>query len=188
MSILNRLVLILVFIGSVGCAPVQDEPGSKTTGKDYFFDIRSYIEQETARLASENKKLEKTIWIGEQKETKVLDSVDWKEELRLFSDSDINRPAWTEKYEGDTLLADPGRVRTIHYKAVDPGLRVQQLTVTFDSNGIIDQLEVKKTLNSLIERIDQYLIYQPESGYELQEKSESSLNTIRDVRIKAQFQ
>src|SRR5687768_7668639 len=63
-----------------------------------YFDLKAYFKADSGRLSKLNKPILKTVThngVTERKEVKIDD---WARELSLFSQSDINKPAWRDSY------------------------------------------------------------------------------------------
>lgn len=185
-----RLIIALLLLGPIlfSCenGPVSSDDSLQS--KDYFFDAKGYFAEESTRLAEAGKGLVKEIWFNGEEERLESDSLDWDKELELFLKADINRPAWTEKYTGDTTLSSAGTPERISYTAQEEELRIQQMDISFDPSGKIDEIYIQKEINSLIEKVSQKLNYRPQEGYELSEKSSSNWKGEKEIRIKAFFQ
>jgi len=171
------------------CSPPPGVPVEKgALDQGYFFSTSDFFEREAERLSSLDRTLTKTVWVNSQQESQTLDSVNWEAELALFRKADINRPAWTEKYRGDTLYYEDRSAKTFYYEANSPDLQVRRLEVHWGESGQVKQIDIHKTTKSLIETVEQDLRYQPDSGYQLRERSSSWLDRDSEIRIVARFE
>ena len=82
-----------------------------------YFDLKSYFENEKTRLAAISN-FKKTTVVDGKEETKQLETINFDNELRIFAEADINRPAWFDKYLIDSILQD-GNLTRIDYTAKD---------------------------------------------------------------------
>ena len=85
-------ILCLFFL--ISCK--NDSPKTAAELKP-FFDVRGYFKAEIERL-KDVKKVKKTVEVNGKREEKIVEITNWNEELAPFISSDINRPAWLDKY------------------------------------------------------------------------------------------
>ncbi len=149
-----KYILILFFsIILVSC----DDPIPKSNKK--YFDIKSFFEREAQRLSSIKKGVEKTVSRNGYKETRKFNSLNWMNEFNLFIESDINKPAWKDRYQ----ISQKNNF-TI-YMALDSNLRTRYILIKRKTNGTIDYIEIlNKTINSLYQSSEQ-LTYLVDSVY-----------------------
>jgi hypothetical protein len=86
-----KKILLISFI-FISCNKEKD-----LTYKKYF-DLRGFSESILQKLEKQKPKVTKTWQIGSQKETKVTEKIDWKKELSLFVESDLNKKAFINSY------------------------------------------------------------------------------------------
>ena len=93
--------------------------------KKEYFDLKDFFNQEIARLEKSNDSFKKTVKIGDKSETQTPKEVDWKQELQIFVESDINKTAWFDKYQKDTTE------NKITYTAQDDNLKIRSIHLHF---------------------------------------------------------
>lgn len=150
-----------------------------------FFDLKGFFEAEAASLNAEKMNVQKTIRHNGKEETQVTQIADWKEELRMFSDSDINRPAWREKYSLDSTDLGDG-LTLLHYKAIDKTLTTQVLDVKKRKDKVHSILIVNKISNDIYES-QQYLTYIPNQSYTIEKIQDVVLFDKDEYNIQVKY-
>jgi hypothetical protein len=90
---LTLIILISGFFVS-GC---ENEAAQQKTINTYF-DLKGLIENQIVYLNERKPKVTKTIVLNGKKEINSSASIDWKKELELFTQADINKPAYKNSY------------------------------------------------------------------------------------------
>lgn len=87
-----------------------------------FFDVKGFIEGKITELDSEKPLVSKNMVIGEEHSQLSSKDIDWKKELELFVQADINKPAYRQSYEvsrPDSMTyqytVKPGTYLPVHY-------------------------------------------------------------------------
>ena len=130
-----------------------------------FFDLRGYILAETNRLSAAKTKVEKTISLNGKTETKKIDDINLMNDLRLFREADINKPAWVDKYETQQQALSAGHTLT-NYVATDSSLIVRRLTVEQDQ-GATTRIEIERHTGTVLSDGRHLLTYAPARGYDV---------------------
>jgi hypothetical protein len=164
-SLLAWLAGGLFFISALtACAPDQ----KATTAGLKYFDVKGYFHRDSARLTRLNKPVFKTVYHNGTTQSKKVHIDNWGTELSLFSESDINRPAWKNSYsviaEGDILI----------YKAKDPELKTREILIKQLNGKVVYMLIYNKIKNPLYTN-EEELTYFPDSLYQI--------NKIQTVRL-----
>jgi hypothetical protein len=183
----NLFILSILILASWSCSGDLD-PRQTNNSREYFFDATSFFEEESKRLETENARLKKIVRLDGKEESRIQADIDWEAELAPFRNSDINRPAWTDKYRGDTLYYEKGGAEQFIYQALGEDLLVQQMEVHWSPAGQVERILIRKRISSLIEQVQQELQYRPVEGYTFVEKSQSRWKPDRDLKIEAFFQ
>ncbi|TXF89021.1 hypothetical protein FUA23_12085 [Neolewinella aurantiaca] len=130
-----------------------------------FFDLEGYIAAESARLSSLRPKVEKTITLNGETEAKEITDINFENDLRLFKEADINKPAWHDKYDTKEKTLSAGHVIT-SYLARDSSLTVRRLMVEQDQKATI-KVEIERHTGSVLSDGHHLLTYEPARGYEV---------------------
>lgn len=145
------------------CSEEKKEPASK----GIYFDLAGYFKAEGEKLNSQKPGVTKTIIKDGEKETKILsDSIDWKKELKIFADADINKPAWKQSFRTDTLK--DGNNYIISCKTTDEKIPVKEIAVVTDSVWQPIQIFIKRIAKNFLYNSQQSLYYVPGKYYRLE--------------------
>ncbi len=77
------LFLLLLF----GCIDKAKEQRPELT----YFDLKGYFDREVSRLSKSNPVITKSVKVNDSTEAKTIKIGDWKRELSIFYDADINK-------------------------------------------------------------------------------------------------
>lgn len=154
-------LLILLPVIVQACAP---EPGREDTPRP-FFDLEGYITTEAERLAGRGTRVEKTITLNGKTETRELDKPDFANDLRLFREADINKPAWFDKYATEEKALSAGHKITT-YLAQDSSLIVRRLRIEQDQ-GVPIRVDIERHTGTVLSDGRHRLSYEPARGYEV---------------------
>ena len=175
------LLGLLACITSMGCTP---DFSKALPEKNKFFDLKSYFQQEKLRLKNVNGFTKKTT-IDKSDEVHHFDTLNLVEELQIFENSDINRIAWFDKYSTDSIFVDT-KIRSIHYKALDPKLKTQEIKIDFGEDGP-SKIHINNLSVSTILESTQKLFYQPLIGYTIESWQKMILSEEKEVIVDVQF-
>lgn len=134
-----------------------------------YFDIRGFFEKEAIRLQKQGPLIEKKAVHSSQPETKKIKLTDWKTELELFRESDINKPAWRDSYRAIKNGTD------IDYVAVDSSLRTRKISIRFSNSGNPTHIFILNKTTNLLYSTHEELNYHPDSLY--------SIRKNQDIRV-----
>ncbi|MCU0471016.1 MAG: hypothetical protein MUF58_20720 [Arcicella sp.] len=83
-------IIILLF---TSC---QNDPKESKIKK--YFDLKTIIEQQIKQLDTQKPTVKKIITIGQTTENQTIKISDWTKELELFTQADLNKPAYLNSY------------------------------------------------------------------------------------------
>jgi hypothetical protein len=133
---------LYIFIGLVVAITACDRPTPpEASEEDGMFDLTSYFQIQKQKLKAEQPMVLKSVTTEQQPtETVQTDKVDWDEELTVFEQVDLNRPALQEYYtQKKTSL--PGGNTLIEYRKIeDSEPLVQYLRLVLSPNKKLQQL------------------------------------------------
>lgn len=177
------LPLLLLTFSCTGDPAPQTSNGELDTAP--FFDLAGYIAAETDRLTSAKTRVEKTITLNGETETKELDAINFANDLRLFREADINKPAWVDKYETQTeMLSGSHKVTT--YLAKDSSLIVRRLMVEEDL-GVTTKIEVDRKTGTVLSEGEHKLVYNPARGYSVKTQQVNRFGEDVDAVIEVEW-
>ena len=175
----KKSVFLSALILLAAMASCKKEDGT-AAGKKKFFDIKGFFEADSARLAKKNPLIIKTVTHNRIPETRKVHITNWGEELDLFIQSDINRPAWRNSYAVDTSED------LLMYTAKDPSLKTQEIIIKRDHDKVKWIVIGNHTKNVLYENLEK-LSYFPDSLYLIQKKQRVRLLGTDTYRISGFF-
>ncbi len=86
------VLLVITCLLFQSCA----EPEAAQT--KHYFDLKGLIDAQIKQLDAHKKRVQKTITVDGQAETKQLEELDWAKELELFQQADLNKAAYKQSY------------------------------------------------------------------------------------------
>lgn len=147
-------VLLCIF-ALASCRPDVHE----SAGSNRYFDLKGFINADSARLNRVNPLVTKTVEHNNQgSQTKQITITNWGQELGAFSASDINKPAWRDGYsinkEGDSVI----------YLALMPELVTRRMVIQ-QSGKSIKKIHIENFTKNLLYQTTEHLVYYPDSLY-----------------------
>jgi len=176
---------LLILTGVSGCLGSSNETDliSKRTP---YFNLETYFTSEIDRLSKQKTTLDKKASLNGKTENQTLQSVDWEKELAIFSLSDINKPAWRDKYAADTSVQ--GQQTTVTYTATDTEMRTQSINLVFDQNTATPKsITIFNHADNFVYQLSENLTYQSNSGYQIQTTQKVILMSPQTFNIEARF-
>lgn len=182
--------LFFVFLGLLwllsACNSISNtEPRKERVKK--FYDLEAFFNAEVNRLDSLGMQLSKQVRLNDKRESAVQKNVDYEKELKVFVEADINKPAWWDKYQGDTTLYQQDKIQQIKYESSDKELKTQRIIISFTPNQQIDSVQVFNRLESTMMNLSQNMVYNPDKGYKVYTTEKLLLSSENEVDISASF-
>ncbi|MCJ8210125.1 hypothetical protein MUY27_10425 [Mucilaginibacter sp. RS28] len=147
---------LLILFGLTNCRPELKE----RKGDFKFFDLKGFVRTDSARLASQNPTVAKTVSHNGEAETKAVKIANWGQELSLFSGSDINKPSWRQSYKASQ------NGNTITYTALVSNLKTRQIIIQ-KSGDNVKSLQIYNHTKNLLYETSEKLFYYPDSLYRI---------------------
>ncbi len=180
------IFLIVVLGGGGGCSTSSNETKA-ISGSTPYFNLGAYFTSEIARLTKQKITLDKKAALNGKSETQTLQSVDWEKELAIFTLSDINKPAWRDKYTADSSMQ--GQQLTITYTATDTDLRTQSINLVFEPNATVPKsVTIFNHADNLVYQLTENLNYQSATGYQIQTTQKVVLMNPQSFAIEGRFE
>lgn len=126
-----------------------------------YFSLEDYFRSEAARLQQLAPTITKTVSKNGETEQRSIRIDDWLDELALFIDSDINKPAWQNSYRIDSTKT------SVTYTSLDRKLRTGQITVEKRPDGTIKHIGVANRVDNMLFQTNEQLDYYPDSLYSI---------------------
>ena len=158
----------LVFYGllaSTSCSTPNTSPVSGPATNRYF-SLIDFFGGEVDRLTKMAPTVNKTVVRNGASEEQRVKIDDWENELALFMDSDINKPAWRESYRIDSTEY------TLTYTSVDPELRTQKITIQKNESGLVTHIAIQNHTDNMLYQTAEKLDYYTDSLYQIDKQQQ----------------
>ena len=155
---LTYLLILSVFLTSCGA---ENQEGQ--TKK--YFDLKGLIEQQIQVLQKRKPIIQKTISMTEKSENQQIKSIDWAKELELFSQVDLNKPAYISSYSIDSsadgmkyVLKETEKLPVKYLTINKVGGNTTQIEALISSENYLYQSEKHLKLSLINEQLSDYQI------------------------------
>ncbi|UFH56270.1 hypothetical protein [Spirosoma sp. KNUC1025] len=117
------ILVITLFISSCSNPAQQNQP-------NVYYDVLGFVQRQIAGLSAQKPLVNKAVGLNQNRNQQTTRDINWKRELELFTQIDINKPALRSSYQ----IARPDSL-TYQYrlKNAKDNLAVRELTVQLDS-------------------------------------------------------
>jgi hypothetical protein len=130
---------------------------NQSTGKAIeLFDLKPIVENDIALNQKNHTKQKKIITINHQREMVTVDNADWKTDLQILIDADINKKDWEDKF---TLHQNS--TETTSYISINNKVPIKELTITGNENNNIEEIYIEKVIKSGLFSNNQTITYKP---------------------------
>ena len=180
---IKNLFLMATLISLFACGERANAP-VKALEKPYF-DVKGFFESEMKRLTEGGMKIKKTVTVNGQTETKIIEKPNFEEEFKMFVASDINRPAWSDKYHINEK-ASGNHDFTREYWAKDENLKTQSLKIIQENGATSFTMEIHNRDESVVTESDSHLFYDKNNGFSIT-NSQQLVGYMDSVKIDVVF-
>ncbi|RFZ90521.1 hypothetical protein D0C36_22335 [Mucilaginibacter conchicola] len=169
--------VLLLLSGSYAC----NKPEIKETGAELkYFDLKGYFKQQADQLKQANPEVNKSVAHNGTTEAKKVHITAWSQELNLFAESDINKPAWRSSY------AVKSNADSIIYTALSPELKTRQVIIR--KNGAnVTEIAIFNSAHNFLYNTTERLVYMPGKYYSIDKNQKVKVMGANDYRIKGNF-
>ena len=168
----------------ISCQATSNESDQKNSNSS-FFDLSAYFQSEMERLQSVNAVNKKVSVNGENEEKEILDW-DASVDLQPFKDLSINKSAWVDKYQVDTIKPDTLGVYFIKYTALDEKLQIRDVQVGFNASGP-NAILVNKKIETPIAETAQRLSYIAAQGFSITSQQSTLFKGAYDASVEVRW-
>lgn len=169
--------VLLLLGGSYAC----NKPEIKETGAELkYFDLKGYFDKQDTLLTRQKPQVDKTVTHNGEAESKKVHISSWKKELNLFTESDINKPAWKLSY--DVKANDD----SIVYKAKFPELKTREIIIRKKA-GQITAIAIVNNTHNILYNTTEKLVYAPNAYYLIEKMQKVKVMGANNYRIKGTF-
>ncbi|GLU54157.1 hypothetical protein [Dyadobacter frigoris] len=138
-----------------------------------YYDLKEFIESQVPILNNEKPEVIKTMSVSGKNETRTSGDVDWKKELELFIQADINKPAYSKSYS----ISKPDSLTVLYTLKPGESLPVRYLKIEMDKTSGTP-LMIKALLRS------ENKLYQSEKNIEMHGSVQDSQWHLNSYTIK----
>ncbi|MBK8490719.1 MAG: hypothetical protein IPL49_07420 [Saprospirales bacterium] len=179
---MTRYALFSIVLFLISCQPDPNQVAKVVP----FFDLEAFFQKEISEMPAEQS-AEKKITLNGKTETKKL--ADWaaSQELEGFKEFNINRPAWHDQYQVDSLRNMEGTLEGIRYMALDSSLRIRQLDIDWAPSGEISEVRVEKFSKNMVVYFHQKLRYRPGKGYWLWREQKVPFTKRSELEVEVSY-
>jgi len=154
--------------------------------KKFFFDLPLFFQQEIAELKElEISGIHKEIVINDKREIQEVHTVELEKELAIFINADINRLAWKDQYQVDSVF-NQQELEAIHYTGLKENLKTKKLSV-YLKEGQVTQLQIRKGLSNMAAESFQELTYYSRKGYAIINKQSLVFSEEQHIEMKVDY-
>ena len=159
-----------------GCA------GSSTSVKqNSYLDLTKFFSSEITKLEKLEPNVRKTVSRNGLRETKSLNNINWKSELSLFIESDINKSAWKNSYKITNSKNE------VIYTALDSSLRTKRIFITRSPEGMVKKVLIVNKISNMLYESSEELLYITDSIYTINKQQHVVLVGDNDYKITGVF-
>ena len=152
----------------------------KQAANVHYFDLQAYFKKEEVRLKNLNPLIKKSVFVNDSSAHKSLRIADWKKELSVFTDADINKTAWLGQFK---VEKQPGMER---YTSNQEKITVKELKVMLKEGKVSGIQIILKNTNALYTSKDT-LLYYPDSLYAVKKTQHIKLLAEKKYKITGLF-
>lgn len=152
----------------------------------YYYDLPKFFEAQIDNLKDKGQWVRKHVTKDGHSHIIERGNIDWTEELGVFLDSDINRPAWRGEFKVDTIKLE--REYVITYKTANEQIPVKNVVVTIDRDSKqCLKLTVDRHTENFLYESDQSLYFTTGEGYMMKGKLSVTLLFDSEYSIDTEF-
>ncbi|WP_187262266.1 hypothetical protein [Pontibacter beigongshangensis] len=133
----------ILILGSLVAMVACERPAAPTSASAAAsYNLTAYLEQQTARLQKEQPMVLKSVTTQKQQtETIETTNLDWTDELAIFRDVDLSRPALREFYTETSTELPNGHTQVLYTKSETSAAPVQYLQLHLSPSQKLQRLE-----------------------------------------------
>jgi len=153
----------------VCCSESTDRPGHA------YFDTKSFFENEMNRLKQQSLYLEKEMTFGDKQEVKLVDTVNWEEELAPFAAVDLLKPSYQGMLAVDSITLNEHQYKLV-YTCDDKRVVLKRAEI------VVDKQSSKPVVLLLIMK-DDNTVYHSEKELQYYTDSAFSIEGHQKIRM-----
>jgi hypothetical protein len=123
----------------LGLFTACESNSSNTIEASPYFNLKDFLENQAVMLDSLKPSVEKIALDEKSPTPKKFKVDDWKRELRLFIETNINRPVYIGQYSVDSSKSNPQKVI---YKAKTDDLSTRSIEIFYNQDAKLDSIKI----------------------------------------------
>ncbi len=132
----------------IGCT----ESSTENTPK-YYYDLAGFINQQISQLTKNQPIIQKNLLIGEKTEIMQTKDIDWKKELELFLQADLNKQSYQLSYTQDSTQST-----VVYHLKKGEKLPVKTLKIEFDEEKSPKHIEALMQVENYLYKSEKTLL------------------------------
>jgi hypothetical protein len=136
----------------------------EVVSSEQYFDLPKFIENEIIELNKNKTQLYKKVFTDGEYDSILIIKPDWKKELQIFSNININKPAFIGKYK--ITKGNAKEFQQTSYHSLDETLRIKSITLLM-LNDSIKKISIFKDDHSMFLDNSICLDYSPGKSYHI---------------------
>ena len=181
----NILVLSLVSCQTQETTANEGSSGQSKIAEKAFFDVKGFFTGEIKRLTEMGMTIKKTVTVNGKSESQTLEKPNFEDEFKMFIASDINRPAWTDKYTIEKKQLNNQSTVT-EYTSKDENLKTQKMAISEMNGPVYQTIEIHNSDKSLATQAETHLFYDKQNGYSMS-TFQKLVGSVDSVKIEVSF-
>ncbi|RZK20469.1 MAG: hypothetical protein EOO86_04255 [Pedobacter sp.] len=169
----KRIYLLVFAFGLISCNQQKD---SKANTDLLYFDVKGYFEKEIIRLQKLNPNVSKTVGVNGTVESKMVKIADWKKELTIFLNADINKASW----KGSFSIKEQNGVDI--YTSNHKKIPIKKVSITWKGQKA-GKIEIIIANKNILFQSHDTLTYYPDSLYEIKKQQKIRLLSEKKYTI-----
>ncbi len=154
-------LIILTFSCSIKDTDDQEKPLQTTSS---YVNIDKVIDSLASLYRSNHYQLKKTLTLQDNTEIKVIESVNWENELSPIKAASIHKTAWKDKFKIDTVFLDGKQISSIEYTCQNNQIPIRSLKVKYKNNSPY-KYEIERKNDNMLFKSQQDITFDIEKGY-----------------------
>lgn len=139
--------LLFISLLLVGCTESSNENATK-----YYYDLVGFINKKISLLTVNKPLTQKNLLIGEKTETIQTKDIDWKKELELFLQADLNKQSYQLSYDKDSTQNS-----VVYQLKSGEKLPVRTLKIEFDEEKSPKHIEALMQVENYLYQSEKHL-------------------------------
>jgi len=178
---MKKSILFLWILFLTSCA----QEGKVTVQQSTVFDLETYFEKEIKYLLANQKSVTKRVQLNDKEETKTITDLNFEKELAIFSKSNINKIAWIEEYQVDSIFEN-SQLRELHYSTTNEKLKTKMLSVFYAGTNV-SEIKIHNKTNTALADAEQQLHYQVGKGYSIRNLQDVSFSEPQNLVVEVSY-